>query len=622
MAGKSMPPVSTWSSKAVRKNLPPQATGLRAFHRAGQTFITWHDPQASFGDKPATWGELRQCLQDNEAQRQVRYRLYRHTRPIDAGSVKDALLLAEVEPLSGFNINSWSLERLVNQIVFSNGDQGELMTYGPFENWNRDSPQGATLVIPRLAVEDGKALPPGTGLYVRSARSAEKACYALTALVGGVENLSQFSAANSIAEPVAEAPATWRPVEQPAPDRFGFDFRGQRHFYVTWTDPPLSPRPMYFNWSVLVPRDCTKPVPVELYFHAPGHSHALPPVKFLDHSIQICPHDFPFSGWYGYNDAAETLKAPAAGVVRPYTIRRIDAFLKWAEGRFPVDRSRVVAVGGDGAALVATYRPALFAYALITGFEAQQLDPKAAARFAAAWGPPSPQIKDESGRGQWAWGELDVLLSGKPLPAVVKKGESAPMVEPSAPGFRMELPLFVCRGYSWGRDPSYGHGRGRFYYALQGTDHALCAHWAWGGNLVAPGKYSGLWQGLDLQNTTAVPAITNSSLDQEGEGSGHANSTYVWRNVKEDETGFEATIAGQAGKFDLTPRRLSKFVIRPGQNVLWQAEPVETPTWNRASTKPSARSGVITADGNGLVKIKGLELAAGCALRVRIKRAE
>jgi hypothetical protein len=264
----------------------------------------------------------------------------------------------------------------------------------------------------------------------------------------------------------------------------------------------------------------------------------------------------------------------------------------------------------------------LFAYTLVTGFEAQQLNPKAATRLAAAWGPPSPQIKDESGRDQWGWGELDVLLSGRRLPAVVKKGESAPQIEPSAPGFRLELPLFVCRGSSWGRDPNYGHGRGRFYYALQGTDHALCAHWAWGGNLVAPGKYSGLWQGLDLQNTTAIPAITNSSVDQEGEGAGHANSRCTWRDVKEDATSFEVTVAGQAGKFDLVPRRLSKFTIRPGQNVSWEAELVEIPAWNRSPTKPSARSGVITADSNGLVKIKGLELANGYALRVRIMKTE
>ena len=39
-------------------------------------------------------------------------------------------------------------------------------------------------------------------------------------------------------------------------------------------------------------------------------------VKFLDRSIQLCPHDFPFSGWYGMNDAVGTLKNPADGVVR------------------------------------------------------------------------------------------------------------------------------------------------------------------------------------------------------------------------------------------------------------------------------------------------------------------
>ncbi len=172
---------------------------------------------------------------------------------------------------------------------------------------------------------------------------------------------------------------------------------------------------MYFNWSVLVPPDSSTPCPVELYFHAPGYSYARPPVKFLDRSIQICPHDFPFSGWYGYTDAVGTLKNPADAAVQPYTVRRIEAFLKWAQGKFPIDAGRIVAVGGDGAAIMALNRPKLFAY------------------------------------------------------------------------------------------------------VLQATRHPLHAHWAWGSNLTAPGKYSGLWQGLDIQNTTPVPAITNSSADKEGD---------------------------------------------------------------------------------------------------------
>ena len=411
---------------------------------------------------------------------------------------------------------------------------------------------------------------------------------------------------------------------------------------------------MYFNWSVLVPEGTGsfsapgegarppvsdrggqaprsepngEPVPVELYFHAPGYSYARPPVKFIERSIQICPHDFPFSGWYGYNDAAGTLRSPAEGVVRPYTIRRIEAFLNWAAGKFPIDRSRVVAVGGDGAAMMALHRPELFAYVLITGFEAQQLDPKASSRigrYAQAWGPPSPRIKSENGFsriGEWAWGEPDQLLCGKRLPAVVKKDEPTPVADAAAPGFRMELPLFVCRSYSWGRDPAYGHGRGRFYYALQATSHALHAHWAWGGHLTPPDKFTGFWQGLDIQNTTPILAITRSSADREGEGDGHANSGYSWQDVKEDAASFEASILGPSSTFDLTPRRLSTLKVQPGQKFSWEAVCIQVPHWSHQKP-PAPKSGTVAADANGLITLKGLEAAGGYKLVVRIRRAE
>jgi hypothetical protein len=600
-----------------RKNVPAQVTGVRVFHRAGQTFITWNDPADSFGEKPVTWGELRDYLRDTDAHRQIRYRVYQHAKPINTNSIQSAKLLAEVEPLSGFNINSWSLERLINQAVFGNEDQGELGVYGPFNGWTKDSPQGGKLVIPRLAIEDGKPVSPGRGLHVHSTTEQQPAYYAVTAVVGGVENLAEFSSANSLTRPVAEAPAEWEPVRQAAGGGFGFDFRGQRHFYVTWVAPPLAPKPMYFNWSVLVPPDCRDPSPVELYFHASGYSYARPPVKFLDRSIQLCPHDFPFSGWYGMNDAVGTLKNPADGVVRPYTVRRIEAFLRWAQEEYPVDRSRVIAVGGDGAALMALYRPEIFAYVLITRFEAQQLDPKVAWRYTQAWGPASPKIEDESGLAQWRWGELDWLLCGKRLPAVVPDDAPRPTVESSAPGFKTELPLFVCRGPSWGRNPDYGHGRGRFYYALKATKNPLHGHWAWGGKLTVPEKFSGLWQGVDIHNTMPVPAITGSSGDKEGEGAGQTNAGYRWYEVEETVDGLQITIAGPQSTFDVTPRRLSKFKIRPGQKIAWEVEAAEVPDWSRAE-KPAPKAGEITADRNGQVTLRGLEIVRGYALKIKL----
>jgi len=593
----------------ARADAPPQTSGLRVLHRAGQTFITWKDAQDDFGDKRVTYGEIR------DRKSSLRYRVYRHTRPIDAGNLKEARLLAEVEPLSGFNAASWSLERLVNQVLFAHEDQGELASYDPFAGWERNSPQGAKLITARLAIEDNQPLPPGSGLYVHSASAEEDAYYAVTTVDNGREN-EALSAGNSLARPVREKVAAWQPVEQSQPGKFAFDFRGTRHYYVAWVAPPLAPKPMYFNWSVLVPPDCKEPVPVELYFHGPGMSYARPPTKLYDRSIQICPHDYPFSGWYGYNDALSRGKNAEEGVVRPYTIKRIEAFLKWAEGKFPADRSRVIAVGGDGAALMAIHRPELISCVFITRFQALQLDRKSAPLFEQAWGPSRPQIKDEAGRGQWTWGELDTVLCGKALCAVPKGPELA-AVQPNAayPGSGLKLPFFVCCGPSWGRDPDYGRGRGRFYYALQATRQGLCADWQWGGKLPAPAKFAGTWRGVDFTNDGAFPAIAFSSSDKDNEGSGNCNLIYSWSDVKEDAASFEVVISGRESTFDLTPRRLSKLQIAPGQRLAWEAVAIPV---NPRGKVPEKQSGAVSADANGVVTLRGLQLAGETSLKVRI----
>jgi hypothetical protein len=639
----------------ARADAHAQVQGVAALVRAGQTFITWKDSADDFGERPVTWGELRDRLgtvpppppkRDSPIfasplrgvpvkigtvppRPAVRYRVYRHTRPIDAKTLSAAVLLAEVQPFSGFNTNGWSLERLINQLIFSNEDRGEMGVYGFFEGWSRASPQAGKLVTGRLAIEDGKALPPGTGLFVYSPVAAGRAYYAVTAVADGVENRADFS--TNVTAAIEENPARWQPVRQPSEgSQFGFDFRGERQFYVAWAGPPLAPRQgMYFNWSVHLPaimRDedfpGSKRLPVELYFHGPGFSYARPPVKFLEHSIQIAPHDFPFSGWYGYHEAAdgtgavpfssnEDHQGSPRGVVRAYTQRRIAAFLDWAEKKFPIDPERVIAVGGDGAGLTALYQPQRFAYVLITGFEAGQLNPKLAAAYAAPWGPKCPEIKDEHGRGAWAWGELDVLLAGKPLPAVLPKDAAPPAVDRAAPGWKLELPLFVQRGGTWGRDPGYARGRGRFLYALQGTGHALYGHWAWGGTLRAPAKYTGLWQDLDLTNLTPIPAITGSRLDKEGEGEGHCNAGYTWQPVKDEARSVEITIAGRESTFDLTPRRLRNFKIAPGQKIAYEIVASAPAHGKLPDEAARPQTGQIAADANGLVTLRGVRIVKG-----------
>ena len=622
----------TWLEVAYEgqaDKLPAQVQGVSVLHRAGQSFITWKDAEDKFGGEPATWGEIRQQLRADSPE--LRYRVYRHDKPIDAKSVADARLIAEVKPLSGFNINGWSMEKLINQVIFSNEDQGELGKYGAFDGWSMWSPQGGKLAVNRLAIEDDKPLPPGTGLFVHSPSAAGKAYYAVTVLVDGVENLSQF--AGNVSQAIDEQPGPWAPVRQSSTGKeFGYDFRGRRSFYVQWAGPPLAPRDgMCFNWSVLLSRaaldkDAPKDrkLPVELYFHSAGMSYARPPVKFIENSIQIAPHDFPFSGWYGFNDAFGTLKSPAQGAVSGHTQKRLAAFMDWAKTQFPIDPSRIVGVGGDGAGLTALYQPDLFAYMLITGFQSDVLNPKSTGNYTAAWGPRSPDVKNDKGLAEWGWAELDYLLTGTRLPRALPKDQPPPApMGPECTGWKIELPFFVIRGVTWGNDPGYVRGRGRFLYALQATGHGQYAHWAWGGSLTPPAKYTGLWQGIDFTNATPFPAIAYSTADKEGEGDGNCNARYGWKDVKDEADSFEASISGPPGSFDLTPRRCQKFKPKPGEKLSCTVKIVPGDPRSGSTTKPAEQTTEVAADANGIVTVKAVELVrgAGC-VTVRLSRAQ
>ena len=208
------------------------------------------------------------------------------------------------------------------------------------------------------------------------------------------------------------------------------------------------------------------------------------------------------------------------------------------------------------------------------------------------------------------------------MPAVLPKDAPLPLVDGRAPGWKMELPLFVQRA-AWG--PRSGLRPRPRPVPLRAAGHRPrpARPWAWGGTLQTPAKYTGLWQGLDLTSVTPIPAITSSTLDKEGEGEGHCNAGYTWQPIKDEADGVEITIAGRESSFDLTPRRLQNFKIAPGRKIAY-----EVCATAPADAKPPAeaarpQTGQATADANGLVTLKGVRIVKGSpSVTVKLRRAE
>ncbi len=586
------------------ENVPPQVTGLQIHHRAGQSFITWNEVEPPLRDEKATWGAIRRALDSSDDL--CRYRIYSHNAPITRENIDGAHLLAEVEPLSGYNTNGRNLEYLIGEAMIQPDEMGELARdyNGYMYTWGMHHERMDRYPVARFVIdEDAGPLPPGRGLYVHSPSSPGRRYFAVVSCRRGVENTIEFSPENTTG-PVEETAGTGEPVHQ-GPGLWGpyFDESGRRQVFVQWCAPPLSPQPSWsFNWSILVPPNLKagEKVTAEVHLHSGNFSYAKPRQKYLRRSIQIAPHDFPFSGWYGFNDAFGTLKSWRKGIVRNHTQQRILAFLKWVEKTFPIDPARMVICGSDGAAALAMNFRERFAYALISGFggsgevQGRVLNPKEESLFASAWGPRSPEIVDEEGRASWGWALLDQLARERPETA---------------------MPLLICEGTSWGGVRKYGKGYGTFYTALQEVRQPLMAGFGWNTKLITPDWYTGLWQarrdvdaaGLDVTCRTPILAFADSSRSVENLQSGNVNWMHCWKDVRDEPDCFQVTITG-AGTVSVTPRRLQKFTVKPREELHWKTKPLPH---RRDRESPSPKEGVVRADRHGLFTIRELEIPEG-----------
>ena len=346
----------TWTGKAAAQ-LPPQVTGLKALHRAGQTFLTWNGLK-KFDKDDVTWGELKSAMEELEAAPPVRYRVYRHGEPITAANLDKAQLLAEVLPLCEYNIHGRSVDELIAQVrrrAMADYDLAKkLATTGYFGRYNPDMPEMAQVRISRLAIEDGKPLPAGTGLYVHAPADAGKACYAVVAETGGVANCRDFSPANALSAALDEQTGPGQPVLQgEAKVTVFFDYPGQRYQYVQWAGPPLANVPnQYYNWGVFVPRDYeqakVKPRRAGVAFHDSQQRFLKPAWPHRRDTVLLSPHDYPYKSFgYGYHEALGTLRSFGEGKVQPFFGRRVDAMLDWAVRKFGADAT-TVSCGGSG----------------------------------------------------------------------------------------------------------------------------------------------------------------------------------------------------------------------------------------------------------------------------------
>ena len=428
---------------------PAQPKGLKVVHRGGQTFITWAETHPLIEAKTVTYGRLKELAAAMDAKHRVRYRVYRHTAPITAKTLAQAQWLADADPLSAYNVDGRSVDELiaiVRRRAIDDLDLAKrLAKTRYFRNYHPNMSQMSEVAIGRLAIEHGKPLPIGTGLYVHHPAKAGKAYYAVVASVNGRANGRDFSAANSLQKPVTEAPGVGEPIAQGRPDVTVFyDYPGTRTRYVQWGGPAMANLPgAYFNLGVFVPRDYAeaKIKRLSLFCHDSNQRYLKCPWPHRSDTVLVAVHDYPYRSYgYGYHEALGTLRSFKQGRVRPFFAHRMDAVLAWALRTFRPDAGRV-SVGGSGywggtAALqYGLRRGGKIAYVLSDGspdpapkdtpdkyvvypWRKGRPVPTPRGDIDAVWGKPAWACKAESGKS--IWDETDLVAFARsakdPLP--------------------------------------------------------------------------------------------------------------------------------------------------------------------------------------------------------------
>jgi pimeloyl-ACP methyl ester carboxylesterase len=555
---------------AKARNMLGRVHGLRAWHRAGQTFLTWQEVNSPLTAEAITakeWKTLRDRMSKDP--KQVRYRIYRSSLPITAATIGNAELVDEIAPLSCWNAEYYG-------IYPQDGDK-----------------------LFRYVVEDGKQpVPPGTGIYVYNPSypkkgtvplsskgqspfldRAGKAYYAVSLAVNGEEDLSTFNEGNSTQEAVAETVGPGEPVLQRVvtPSSFLYVDRPTLHDYVRWESPPrcnLPSRP--YDYLVAVPPKRLKPAPAGLHLHCWGGNLNSGYGWWYDAAqgaILISSNQIPYDWWTGYHECLGTGKSWSDGVVRDYSQTRLLAFLDWAGTRWPIDHNRVFtagnSMGGSGSPNFGLRHADRIAWVVSwVGVHDPTHSPHFLGSYEIVYGLLNWHLKYQDGR----------------TPAFTYFNDNWFLRQDPA----REAPL-IC--FSNGKnDAGIGWPQARdFWKALQETRRPHVFVWGQDGHgqrAVLPGPRRNQRElGVDVRLDRTLPAFSNCSLDdnpgngdpKDGAPVGQSNLYLYWSDaaITDDPSrwAMDLLLAADAPKdaclVDVTPRRCQRFKPRPGSKIVW-----------------------------------------------------
>ena len=584
---------------------PAQPTGLVAFHRAGQTFLTWSEVGGLTGE---------------------RYHVYRYTAPITAANIGQARRLTERWGALPEGSSSFWTER------------------------DRNPPITANYVINDLAAP----LADTTGLFVWTSHQAGAFYYAITTQQDGVENLTDFGSGNRLAAAVNETPADPRPVLvwQATGGRGAVftQYLDYESYNPTFDAPQETAHQQYAaNYSIALPSAAAcggvPPASYPLYLYLTGWSgrYENPTETPYDWcAIQIYGDDPHQTWYYGHSASYDYRQGGTAnsGPIVNYTEERLlravyDTLAGYGLGGLTPDPDRVYvyggSMGGSGALALALRYGNVFA-------AAHAGEPMTNYAASDGAGGTTPWVNDV----EWKWGSrtanLPIRNDGRYAAHLIgyngmgvwdwqnhqaqlvnRRGDEAALISLNH-GTQDTVIAWASQA-----QPVYGgfyQGRRAFSGAVENADHT------WLG-------FAGIGPMLDYETTWApfhnwaarraetLPGLSYASGSSPVPPTGPAgyNLNLEWSATWHDFAGPPTDTPGlwaialrttdsSNQTVDVTPRRRQQFAIVPRTAYTWESR--------RLADDALLQSGSVVADGYSLITAAAVQVdGAGVRLSFR-----
>ncbi len=559
----------------------PGVTGIKAFHRHGQTFVTWKD--AAEGKEGTKY----------------RYSLYRSDAPITQANLARA-------------------ERVIQGIL---NNSCKLLGMDLTEA-DRLDPKKPTLKLKA----GGEPLPLWTGVGVHTVTKDGKGYYAVVVTDLAFKPVGKVVPGKSATtEPVVEKVAPFQPVLQMAA-------KDRKNGAGKTSGKKGLPMRLALHGSCSSKAWRNKKGDEYLFF-APkwGYRSGQPGIFVVYESkdkIFLAPRDTTTrpSGeraletmWVGYFCKPYWSKdtEPRAYL---FTEQRLKWMMDWVVKKYAVDSNRIDAggqsMGSLGSTVFGLRRPGMFAvfYASTTPGHLHWLMSIDGPKKLWLLSPTTKKVLNKKA-ARYLKGKTPYLPDGK-----TEYFDHVNMIEfvKGPPG---DLAFFCYVGGRHGGNDSAGYckwpNQVALAKALTAGHHGFGFGWDNGGHGSARTQFKLLkkyYPAALFARNKSYPAFGNSSIDDdpgpEGPKEGCINVGFVWKGVVDEADKWSAVISNGEAKEDMTadvtPRRCQKFKAKPGEKFKW--------------TNSAGGAGTVTADKFGLVTVEKVKIKQGAETTLTIQR--